>query len=416
MKKTILKWARTKRFYLLLLITLIVTGTIVYNHYKPLPEGVSYAGTVHYVDDVDFLYDLSYKDRQGNFTYEQSIFKSLFRAVEEAESFLVLDMFLFNGYYDEDIDFPALSETLTQKIITQKKKHPDLNVIFITDEVNTNYNSYSLPLLEKLEDSGVETVMTNLDRLRDPTPVYSGFYRPFLQWFGEKGTGWIPNPMASSAPKVTIRSYLRLLNVKANHRKVAATEDTAIIMSGNPHDASGFHSNIAFEVKGGIISDFLEAEQAVSAFSDGPEDFPRYQPETGEKKGNIAVRLLTEGKISKSVLSAIRKAGKEDTIWIAMFYIADRDAVDALTDAARRGVQINIVLDPNENAFGNEKMGLPNLPVAAELHDNGYGKLDIRWYRTTKEQFHTKLLLIEKQDEVYINGGSTNYTSRNLDD
>lgn len=417
MQNKVKKWMKQKRVLAALILLIIVAIVIIYNQYKPLPEGISYEGSVHFVDDVDFIYDLSYKDLNGKYQQEQEIFETMFQAIDEAEEFLVLDMFLFNGYYDEKTKFPKLSQTLTQKIITQKQKKPNLKVVFVTDEVNTNYNAYKSKEIEQLKENGVEVIITNLDKLRDPTPVYSGFYRAYLQWFGESGTGWIPNPMAAEAPKVTVRSYLRLLNIKANHRKLLATEKEALITSANPHDASGFHSNIAFSVKGNIIGDFVKAEQAVADYSNGSKDFPVYHQKQAEQ-GDVAVQFLTEGKITKHVLQAIQESRKGDQIWIGMFYIADRDVVTSLTEAAQRGVSINMVLDPNQNAFGSEKIGLPNLPVAAEFEKLDNEHIQIRWYNTTKEQYHTKLMLINKKqtNSSLIIGGSANYTSRNLND
>ncbi|MGE7765432.1 phospholipase D-like domain-containing protein [Peribacillus sp. NPDC096540] len=202
--------------------------------------------------------------------------------------------------------------------------------------------------------------------------------------------------MAKSAPKVTVRSYLRLMNIKANHRKVNATEKTAIISSANPHDASGFHSNIAFQMDGNIVGDFVKAERAASKFSGGPKTFPEFK-ETSSDKGPISVQLLTEGKINKHVLKAIKETEKGDQIQLAMFYIADHHVVEALTDAAKRNVKVQMILDPNQNAFGSEKIGLPNLPVAAEFEKLGDENISIRWYKTDKEQFHTKLMMIQKQ-------------------
>ncbi|MFD1708605.1 phospholipase D-like domain-containing protein [Siminovitchia sediminis] len=98
-----------------------------------------------------------------------------------------------------------------------------------------------------------------------------------------------------------------------------------------------------------------------------------------------------------------------------MFYLADREVIDALLNAASRGVQVNIILDPNKNAFGSKKTGLPNQPVALELHEKTGGRINIRWYQTGQEQYHTKLLYIRTKDKALITGGSTNFTSRNLD-
>ncbi|MCY9005189.1 phospholipase D family protein [Peribacillus frigoritolerans] len=409
------KWYKRKRFYLLVSILIIIAIVIAYNSYKPLPDGISYEGKVHHVEDIDFIYDLSYHDEQGNLQHEQRIFQTINQAIEEADSYIVIDMFLFNAFYDEKINFPKLTETLKDNLVEQKKKKPDLQIIFITDEVNTSYNAYQLEALETMKKNGIDVIVTNLDRLRDPNPLYSGVYRTFFQWFGESGKGWIVNPMAKSAPKVTLRSYLRLMNIKANHRKVVATEKTAIISSANPHDASGFHSNIAFQMDGNIIGDFVKAEEAASKFSGGPKSFPEFKEKSADK-GPISVQLLTEGKINEHVLKAIKDAKNGDKIHLAMFYIADREVVEALTDAAKRGVKIEMILDPNQNAFGSEKIGLPNLPVAAEFEKLGDENISIRWYKTDKEQFHTKLMMIQKADETVILGGSANYTSRNLDD
>ena len=84
--------------------------------------------------------------------------------------------------------------------------------------------------------------------MRDSNPIYSGIWRSIIKWFGTSGKGWIPNPFRPDSPKVTLRAYLKLLNFKANHRKVIASEKSAILSSMNPHDASGNHSNIGFNL------------------------------------------------------------------------------------------------------------------------------------------------------------------------
>ena len=42
--------------------------------------------------------------------------------------------------------------------------------------------------------------------------------------------------------------------------------------------------------------------------------------------------------------------------------------------------------------------------------------IEIRWYNTSGEQFHSKLLVLETNDEMVLIGGSANFTRRNLDD
>lgn len=413
-------WYRKKRWMIFILFLVIYVGVITYHRFKPLPEGVSYAGEVHQIndEDIEFLFDLTY-DKKEKEVYDHSIFDEINSTIQEADDFLILDLFLFNGYTDGKRDYPKISEDLANTVVEVMKEKPNLKVVLISDEVNTTYGSHEADQINKIKEMGAEVIFTNLDRLRDPNLFYSGLWRMGITWFGQEGKGWLPNPMAPSAPKVTARSYLELLNVKANHRKTVTTEDAGIIMSANPHDASGFHSNIAFKVKGEILNDLIETEKAVAAYSGGNvSSFPdtKLTDESPETPSNVKAQIVTESKIQDSVVTAIDDAKKGELIYIGMFYLADRDIVDALVDATEREVDVRLVLDPNQNAFGQQKIGLPNLPVTAELEKQGSENLTIRWYDTNKEQFHTKLLYIKGNKESTIIGGSGNYTSRNLDD
>ena len=418
------KWYKKKKWWVWGAIILILTVVMIYNRIKPLPPGISYSSDTYTIpeDDVEFLYDLTYQ-KDGKERYDQSIFDEVYQTIEEADDFLILDLFLVNGYTKGDRDYPKISETLSRKIEEQMKKKPDLKVVFISDVVNTTYGSHQAKQIEPLEKLGAEVVFTDLNRLRDPNLIYSGVWRTALGWFGQDGYGWLPNPMAPSAPKVTMRSYLKLLNVKANHRKVVITEDSGLILSANPHDASGFHSNIAFKVKGYIIKDMVKAEKAVADFSGGNLDaFPTEEKVNDSVKAlppgatSVNAQILTEREIQKGVVKALDDAKKGDEVWIGMFYLADRDIIDAIEDAAEREVDIRLVLDPNQNAFGQEKIGLPNLPIAAELHKLENEHITIRWYNTNKEQYHTKFIYVKGKKQSTVIGGSGNYTSRNLDD
>ena len=54
-----------------------------------------------------------------------------------------------------------------------------------------------------------------------------------------------------------------------------------------------------------------------------------------------------------------------DSIDVAMFYLSDRDTIGALLAAAKRGVTVRVILDPNKDAFGRTKNGIPNRSVSA---------------------------------------------------
>jgi HKD family nuclease len=419
------KWYKKKRWWIGGAVILVLSAIMLYHRVKPLPPGISYEGDVYTLPqkDVKFLYDLTY-DKNGKEVYDHSIFDEVYKTIEEADDFLVLDLFLVNGYTDGSRSYPKLSEKLKQTIRSQMKKNPGFKVVFITDHINTTYRSHTANQIAPLRELGAEVIYTNLNKLRDPNIIYSGIWRSTLGWFGQEGIGWLPNPMAPSAPKVTARSYLKLLNVKANHRKVVITEDAGLILSANPHDASGFHSNIAFKVKGEILKDMVKAERAVAAYSGGDEKaFPTnkeldqlIKPSGAGKGPDVKARILTESKVQDHVVKAMDEAESGDEIWIGMFYLADRDIIDAIEDAAERKVVVRLILDPNQNAFGQEKIGLPNLPIASELHNLNKKYIKIRWYDTNKEQYHSKLIYVKGKKQSSVIGGSTNYTSRNLDD
>ncbi|MFC4389274.1 phospholipase D family protein [Gracilibacillus marinus] len=417
------KWYVKKR-YAFILFLVIYLCVIVYHQVKPLPEGVSVKGEKHAIDekDVEFLVDLTYTKNEEEH-YEHEIFEQVYQVIGDAEKFLIIDMFMINDSSSTDRDYPKLSAKLKEKITLQKEKFPDLKVVVITDPINTTYYSHEAKYIDSLEQIGVEVVYTDLDRLRDPNPLYSGVWRMFFQWFGQGGNGFLPNPFGEPSPDVTIRSYLKTLNVKANHRKVIITEKEGLVLSANAHDASGFHSNIGWKVKGEILKDMLASEKAVVQFSGGnvnafpiEEEINTYIEDTSTSSTDVTVQLLTEQKIEDAVVEAIQQAEQGDTIWVAMFYIADRSIIDAIEEATERKVHVKLILDPNENAFGQQKIGVPNIPMADELLEDGNNHLEVKWYNVNKEQFHTKLLYVNYGETSKMIGGSANYTSRNLND
>lgn len=418
------KWYKKKRWLFLNVFFVIYIGMVIYHQEKSLPAGISYMGDKHRMteENIEFLYDLTYQKNDKEI-HEQEIFKEVFQMIEEAKEFLIIDMFMVNEFSDESRDFPKLSSIFSEKIKIQLQKHPDMKVVFITDDINRSYNSHEAMQIDYLADYGAEVIYTNLSKLRDSNFLYSGVWRMFFQWFGQEGKGWLPNPFGETSPKVTVRSYLQLMNIKANHRKAIITENNGLVLSANAHDASGFHSNVAFKVAGPILKDMIATERAVAAFSGGNlEAFPPEKeideklPATSSKEdAQIVAQILTEQKVKDDFILAVEQAEEGDEIWIGMFYLADRDIIEALENAADRKVKTRIILDPNENAFGSEKVGLPNIPVARELVERSDHTIEIRWYNTNEEQYHSKIAYLKGKEKSYVTAGSTNFTSRNLD-
>src|SRR5699024_8011410 len=133
-------------------------------------------------------------------------------------------------------------------------------------------------------------------------------------------------------------------------------EASALVMSANPHDASFYHSNIAFKVEGGILEDLMASERAVldmaGVDSSVIDDFEGNTDSWEE--GEDAIRLVTEGKVQEQLLDMMGSAESGDLIQTGMFYISDRGVINALKDALDRDVHVQMVLDVNQAPFGHE--------------------------------------------------------------
>ncbi|MBA4731022.1 MAG: phospholipase [Alcanivorax sp.] len=420
-----------KRPVLLLILVLACAWllTALYHVFKPLPEGVGEAWPTRPAEDVAVLIDDTWVDQaaadsQGEPRrhFDQAIFDEFFRLIDQAEKLVVVDMFLFNDMAGATTDtLRPLSEQLTDALIERKQARPDLRAVLITDRFNTLYGGVRAPHLERLEAAGVRVVFTDLPRLRDSNPSWSALWRLCCQWAGNSTEGgWLPNPTGDG--KVTLRTYLTLINFKANHRKTLVVDEgdtwTGLVTSANAHDASSAHSNIAVRFSGPAALDLLQSERAAVAFSsdNDTDGWPLARAETGSEEDGATVAVLSEAAIRDALLTTIKQADSGEHLDVGVFYLSHRPLIEALADAQERGVVIRLLLDPNKDAFGREKNGVPNRQVAWELHDAG---VEVRWCATHGEQCHTKMLLRYGDDgaarPAVLIAGSANFTRRNLD-
>ena len=412
MEKAI-SWRGNLLKILVVVVAFVWLGFLAYGQGKPLPKGISLEGVVRAAPEVEFLADFTYQ-RDGQPVREQAIFNRMCRIIDGAERFVLLDLFLFNSVHEQGGNFPGLAEEMTRRLVEKKQRSPQVDLVLITDAINWSYGQEEPEHFRRLRASGVRIIATDTSRLRDSNFLYSAWWRLCCQWFGSKGAGWLPSPFAQNGPAMTLRGYLSLLNFKANHRKVVASEKEALITSANPHDASGYHSNIAFVAQGAVVQDVVEAEAAVAEFSG--EVLPRWEIPAHAESGELHLRLLTEGKIKARLLTTLAQCGSGCSVRMAMFYLSEREVVAALLAAAARGAEVRLLLDPNKDAFGRRKNGIPNRPVAQELVERSQGRIQVRWYGTDGEQFHSKLVMVSQPGQTVLIGGSANLTRRNLDD
>ncbi len=418
-------------------------GTAYWQANKSLPPGVHVDSQWYPIapHDVTFIADITSADAYGRQNASQAIFDEVLGAVRSARKFIVLDYFLFNSQLGrpEGTGAPLrqISGELRDALIQRRREQPDLRVVFITDPINEVYGGTISRDLRLLHAAGVDVTVTDLDALRDSNFLYSSLWRLGVRWWtggahpgagaadpAASATSWFPNPLDESAAPISFGAWARLLNFKANHRKLVIADDgrdgmVAIVGSANPHDASSAHSNVALKVNGPAILALLGSELDIARFS-GWTGSLAAAPANGDPPpadgASARLKILTEGAIRSELVEKIDGTVRGENIDIAMFYVSDRGVIESLIAASRRGVAVRLILDPNKDAFGRARSGIPNQPVASELVAASDGNIHVRWYRTHGEQFHTKLALVHGPERLWLTLGSANLTRRNLAD
>ena len=409
-----LNWSGRQYFALILgMVALGYLSSAIYHIYKPLPEGLDYTGKLRHAN-VKFLADKTYLDAQGKQQQEHQIFNQILKLIDEAQTTIVLDMFLFNDEVGSSkISHDKLTQNLTEALIVKKRMTPQIEIKVITDPINSVYGGIAPEHYRQLRQAGIEVIETDLTALRASNPLWSGFWYLCCQGVGNNAEkGWLPNPFGDE--KITLRSYLSLFNFKANHRKTVVVDTLegwkTLVTSMNPHDGSSHHSNVAVMVTGNTAIDVLKTEQAVGRMSKG--DIPVViVGEFEEAKEFPQAQVLTEKAILDATLKLIETAKSGENIDLAMFYLSEREIVKGLIAAKQRGVNVKVLLDPNKDAFGREKNGIPNRQVASELNEAG---VQVRWCNTQGEQCHSKMIIKSNVQQSEMILGSANFTARNL--
>ncbi|MFZ2289034.1 MAG: phospholipase D-like domain-containing protein [Halopseudomonas yangmingensis] len=384
----------------------------LYAGWRPLPDGLSMQYPARSTEDLQLLVDLSWQEADGQLHSQQQIFDETLAMIAAAERFILLDMFLFNDFAGSD-SYRALSGELTSALLQARQRNPQMPVVLITDPFNTLYGGLRSPHLEQLEQAGVQLVFTDLQPLRASNPLWTGLWQLCCQWLGNSPDGgWLPNPVGPG--KVSLRSYLHLLNFRANHRKTLVTgladSCQALVGSANPHDASSRHANQALRFAGGAAADLLDSELALL-----PTPDPRLHCPTGAPaETDSHLQVLTEGAIARQLLALVNSSQAGDRLDLEVFYLSHRALIEALQRAQQRGVAVRVLLDANRDAFGRQKNGIPNRQAAWDLQQAG---IAVRWCASSGEQCHRKWLLLQRTDgSAALLAGSANFTRRNLDD
>jgi len=402
----------------------VYLGTVLFLRLRPMVRGTNFRGTEWPVgrEDVELFHDVSWWEGNER-KCTQSISREIFRMIERAEKFLLIDMFLLTpnleGSPDDEKYLPVTRQAV-KLLVRKKKERPDMPVYFITDPVNGAYGTFEPEALAVLRMAGVKVIVTDIEKLRDGNYLYSALWLLFIKWFGVGKNGWIPHPMEDVDKKVTVRAFAKALRAKANHRKVVIADDGGewftLVTSMNLHESSCWHSNVAVKIRGRIAEDALRTEKDVAVLSKTRIDYDLVFPERRKAQADTGsrVQLLTEAKIRQRILEDFAEIVPGTRIAMTTLYLSDPDIHKALIDAARQGCDVEVVLDNNSEAFGQPKLGLPNQITAQKLLKRSGGRIRVRMARSRHEQLHAKMLFFSRPDLFILYAGSANFTTRNI--
>jgi len=461
------------------LVAGIMAFTVSCSTIKNPPLGINYESPIRETENAEFHYDLTYLDKDGNIQYDRNLWDATLKVVDNAKDYLIIEMFLFNDLYNKDKEhFPEFAKKYTERLVKKQEENPNLKVYILADENNNFYGAFEHPFIASMKNAGINVIIVDIFKLKDTFPWYSPIWRTFIKPMGNpQNKGWITNFYGDMWPKLTIRNLLRALNVKADHKKVFLNEKEVVVSSANIHDPSYFHENIAIYTDGLIVKDVLHDLQLVAKFSDSEINVDGSNKETkskiemdlpdktkirkdtmnignledkkndmihleenindsqknekGEKESlslnsgkneitdtegkTYKIQYLSEGAIGKYLDADIDSLKSGDELLMGMYFLADKGIIDRLIKAANRGVKIRMIFDRSRDAFGMSTNGLPNKPVSKKLKKKTKGKIEIKWYFTNNEQYHTKITLMKKTDgSVIINAGSANLIKKNI--
>jgi hypothetical protein len=349
---------------------------VFWNSAKPLPPGTHTVSLTSRLSesDVDFLH--------GPQQHQDMIAREM-GAIDHAEQLIVLDR-------------SPLARELAQHLLARKRARPNLKIILLTDPANEAFGGTPSQYLADLEQAGIIVARVRLERLRDSNPLYSAVWRLLLGWWSE--------PFDETPGRITLQSWSRMRNSKADQRQLAVADDGS---GGWIAIVGAADGRAALILRGSLARAMIGSELQIAAWSTDDDRLPPAPPMDLRGVGSIDARFLTEGAIETALLDAIAGSAKDDQICIAVENLSDRRLIAAALAAAARGAHVQVLLERNP---------MPNRASAGELLRDGAGRIEVRWSPSGFAASSPKLLLVRHRNDVWVNVGSANFTRRNLGD
>jgi phosphatidylserine/phosphatidylglycerophosphate/cardiolipin synthase-like enzyme len=177
-----------------------------------------------------------------------------------------------------------------------------------------------------------------------------------------------------------------------DHVKLLVVDRTAAVFGGmNWGSGSWRNRDFDLAVSGPSVAHLAGIFAADVIRSGGRAAIPAAAP---EPVGFRLVATYPEAPIRPMVLAAI--AGACADVFIEMYVMTDMEVIEALSEAARRGVAVFVLFDPNQDL---------NQLAAVRLRETG---VHVRFYRTQGEKLHAKAMEVDRRRLIM---GSANWTS-----
>lgn len=307
---------------------------------------------------------------------KEAIFPAAKRLIESAQTDIYIDMFFMGG---------KIGEEFATLLVAKKKA--GLDVKFLYDPgmgYKEAIQSTVRPVMKQLKDGGVETRTFPIGKLRGIAPIKADHNKALIidgktAMVGGMNIADVNAPNHDLMVQVSGSSAKFMKSVFNQNWMAAAGKDT---------QAEDFADE-----------DIVEAPQAVGTPGGTP---------TAEDSVSVTNSGLYGFPTRPQITSLIDNAKKR--IWLEMFVLADDKMCDRLNAAAKRGVEVKIITDPNKFAFAVNMGGMPNLGAVKKFKDT---PVQIQFYNTkADQQMHIKMCLFD-DDKVAV--GSTNWTKAGFD-
>lgn len=203
-----------------------------------------------------------------------------------------------------------------------------------------------------------------------------------------------------STNRINVVYYPTYEKYEINHTKLIIADKKVVIGGANLGINSPNNHDIAILVEGPAVSEFdrIFYEDWQKSTVKKRDSIFLKQKYPLDKESIDTLKILTDYDIRKELLRLIRHS--KLSIYIEMFVLSDFEVINALIEAKAKGVDVAIILDPNQpNNYDSEKM----------LEK---GNIQIKWYPVEESQkMHMKLSVFDKEKALF---GSANLSYSGL--